>query len=159
MSNCKPQEALKLGLNVLIEESCGGCRYCEYPYTIQSIVSGHNRELIEFGNDKDIWKYIEELEKEIDNYKSRGSNVSKLKTINEQLPFFCCKNRILDVESQGEISKYLYCKETNTPVYSGDYGNTPSIWIQKYYIIKQAIIEREKAIKTNLDKEKKRGNN
>ena len=41
---------------------------------------------------------------------------------------------------------YVYCSETNTPAYPGSYSDTPSIWIEKYYIIKHALALREKKL-------------
>tara|TARA_R100000234_G_scaffold117354_1_gene95674 strand:+ start:603 stop:755 length:153 start_codon:yes stop_codon:yes gene_type:complete len=41
---------------------------------------------------------------------------------------------------------YVYCNETNTPPYPGSYNETPSIWIDKYYIIKQALAIRERKL-------------
>ncbi|QDP64302.1 MAG: hypothetical protein Unbinned4139contig1000_15 [Prokaryotic dsDNA virus sp.] len=78
--------------------------------------------------------------------KTQGSSFSTLINIFEQLPFFCCFNNIVDERFQDDISKYIYCTETNTPPYSGSYNNTPASWIEKFYIIKQALQIREKRL-------------
>tara|TARA_Y100001963_G_C6695700_1_gene406895 strand:- start:368 stop:520 length:153 start_codon:yes stop_codon:yes gene_type:complete len=41
---------------------------------------------------------------------------------------------------------YVYCNETHTPAYPGSYRETPSDWIEKYHIIKQALAIREQRI-------------
>ena len=41
---------------------------------------------------------------------------------------------------------YMYCNKTGTPAYSGCYNDTPNIWIEKYFIIEQAIAIREKKL-------------
>ena len=51
MSDAKPHEALRLGLNVLIDEGCEGkyCRVHEFPYEIkQNIVSNDARKTVIF---------------------------------------------------------------------------------------------------------------
>ena len=160
MSNIKPQEALQLGINVLIDHGCEGCRFCEFPYTINSIISNDSNALIEFNNGEDVWNYVNELIDEVEYHnESTGSNVSKLTGIYDQLPFFVCINFWLNKDCQDEISKYLYCKETSTPSYSGTYGDTPSLWIDKYYTIKKALIEKENTIRNKIRKEKSHGNN
>ena len=160
MSSFKPQEALKLGLNVLIDSECEGCNFCEYPYTIQSIVSKDKHVLIEFNNDAEVWDYIDELTEEIkDHNETMGRDISILTNIYSQLPFFVCTDNLLSRDYQKDIGKYIYCKETSTPVYSGSYGDTPSLWVQKFYKIKQALFEKEQNLRQKLKKEKEHGNN
>ena len=45
---------------------------------------------------------------------------------------------------------YVYCNETNTPAYSGSYNDTPATWVEKYYIIKQALGIRERKLKEKM---------
>lgn len=54
----------------------------------------------------------------------------------EQLPFFAFIGNFLCIESQKDIKRYLYSSETKTPPYSGDFGSQPSIWVDKYFMIK-----------------------
>ena len=63
MSNHKPQEALRLGLNVLIDQSCEGynCNWHEFPYEINSIVFNDKRKKIDFKDNNDVWDYIDLL--------------------------------------------------------------------------------------------------
>ena len=89
MSNSKPQEALKLGLNVLIDQSCGGynCYWHEFPYEISSIISDDKGKKIEFKNINDVWDYVTLLQLESEEHQKKGSSFSVLNNIYEQLPF------------------------------------------------------------------------
>ena len=147
MSNNKPQEALQLGLNVLIDQSCEGCNWHKFPYKIQSILFGDNKKEIEFNKIQDVWDYILLLQIESKEHRKGGSKFSDLNNIWEQLPFFCCQNQVIEKKAQKDISRYIYCKEVNTPPYPGSYGDTPQIWTQKYYIIKQAMNLRENKLR------------
>ena len=86
------------------------------------------------------------LKEESENQRNKGSSFTTLNNIFEQLPFFCCYNNILNEECQEDISKYVYCTDTNTPAYSGSYNDTPATWVEKYYIIKQALGIREQKL-------------
>ncbi len=33
----------------------------------------------------------------------------------------------------------MYAEQTSTPAYPGGYGETPQIWVEKYYIIRGII--------------------
>ena len=149
MSNNKPQEALKLGLNVLIDQGCGGynCNWHEFPYEINSIISGDRRKKIRFNNGNDVWKYVDLLRSESEEHRKEGSSFTVLTDIFEQLPFFSCVNKIINEKAQKDISRYIFTNEANVPAYSGSYGDTPHIWVQKYYIIKQAMIYRENKLR------------
>ena len=149
MSNNKPQEALKLGLNVLIDQGCEGynCNWHEFPYEIDSIISVDKRKKVKFNNGNDVWKYIDLLRSESEEHRKKGSSFTVLTDIFEQLPFFSCVNKVIDEKSQKDISRYVYSTESSTPPYSGSYGDTPHVWVQKYYIIKQAMNLRENKLR------------
>ena len=149
MSNYKPQEALQLGLNVLIDRNCEGnnCRNHEFPYEINSIIANDKRKLIKFNNINDVWDYIKLLCHESEKHQKKGNSFSTLNNIWEQIPFFVCINNIINEKDQKDISRYTYSTDTNTPPYSGSYGDIPHIWIQKYYIIKQAIMLRDQKLR------------
>ena len=149
MSNSKPQEALQLGLNVLIDQGCEGnnCRYHSFPYEIDSILSSDQRKKVVFNNLHDVWNYVKLLQIESDEHQKEGSNFNTLNNVSEQLPFFMCPNNVIDENSQKDISRYIYTKETGTQPYSGSYGDTPKKWIQKYFIIKQAMMMRENKLR------------
>ena len=149
MSNYKPQEALQLGLNALIYKSCEGkyCNWHEFPYKVNSILSNDKRKKIEFNSINDVWDYINLLCQELKEHQKKGGLFSTLNNIWEQLPFFVCTNNIIDEKAQKDISKYIYCTDTNTPPYPGSYGDMPSVWLQKHYIIKQAIMVRDQKLR------------
>ena len=153
MSNYKPQEALKLGLNVLIDQSCGGnnCWTHEFPYEISSILNSDKRKKIKFNNIDDVWSYTDLLCQESKEHQKKGSSFSNLNNIWEQLPFFVCSNNIIDEKAQKDISRYAYSTDTNTPPYSGSYGDIPHIWVQKYYIIKQAMMLRDQKLRKKAE--------
>ena len=58
----------------------------------------------------------------------------------------------MDNDTQKDINRYIYCSEFNVAPYKGDYGEQPSLWTQKTFIIKQALAKREK---NTIDKAKK----
>ena len=155
MSNYKPQEALQLGLNVLIDQSCGGCHWHEFPYKIRNIISGDKRKEVKFSNLNDVWNYVKLLQIESNGHRKKGSQFSVLRDIAEQLPFFVCNNNILSRKAQKDISRFVDAKDTNTPPYSGSYDDIPAVWLQKWTIIKNAMIERE--IKLRMKAEKQYG--
>tara|TARA_Y100000310_G_scaffold227008_1_gene229201 strand:+ start:229 stop:702 length:474 start_codon:yes stop_codon:yes gene_type:complete len=152
MSNCKPQEALRLGLNVLIDQSCEGynCQWHEFPYEIASILFNDKRKKIKFNNINDVWEYIELLRQESEEHQKKGSSFSTLVNTWEQLPFFVCNNNIIDEKAQKDISRYVYSRDTNTPPHSGSYSDIPHVWIQKYYIMKQAMMIRENKLREKM---------
>ena len=149
MSNCKPQEALQLGLNVLIDQSCEGehCHFHEFPYEFNSIISDDKRKKITFNNINDVWDYIVLLQVESKEHQKKGGKFSELNNIWELLPFFMCLNNMIDEKAQKDISRFIYSKDTNTPPYSGSYCDTHHIWVQKYYIIKQAMMLRDQKLR------------
>ena len=97
-----------------------------------------------FESKKDIYDVILLLIEETEMYNKGGKNFSIPTSIAKQLPFFVCSNLIMDEEYQKAIEKYIYCSETSTPAYKGDYGDQPRKWIQMYFILKQAFAELEK---------------
>jgi len=145
------RKSLQLGLNVLIDSSCEGCNYHEYPYEVHNILINHTEPMIVINNDDDLWDYIWELKLESETVSKSGNLLDILNNIYEQLPFFVCNNRIIDKECQKDIAKYVYCKDTNTPPYTGSYQETPGMWIEKYYRIKNAMMLRERKLKEGLN--------
>ena len=68
------------------------------------------------------------------------------------MPFFTCRNHLLDKETQKDINRYIYCTNFNIPPFKGSYGEQPALWEQKSHIIKKALAVKEKAL---IDKNKK----
>ena len=69
--------------------------------------------------------------------KGKGFDIAK--SIMAQLPFFSCRNIILDTNAQKDISKYIYCSDFGISPYRGSYGDQPKKWIDKFFIIKKLI--------------------
>ena len=72
--------------------------------------------------------------------------------IHEQIPFFCCPNVLWNEKNQRDIEKYIYCNETGTKPYKGAYGDTLKKWIDKFFIIKNALAKRSNYIQANHKK-------
>ena len=77
-------------------------------------------------------------------YNKQGKKFDTASSVAKQLPFFCCSNLLMKREYQKAIEKYVYCSETSTPAYKGDYGDQPHKWIQMYFILKQAFAIQQK---------------
>ena len=56
-----------------------------------------------------------------------------------QLPFFACRDIVLDANAQKDISKYIYCSDFGISPYRGSYGDQPKKWIDKSFLIKKLI--------------------
>ena len=134
-----------------MDSSCEGCNYHEYPYTFQNILIHSDEPAITINNNDELWDYISKLKEEAEFVSKSSSSFDILNNIYEQLPFFACNKKILDMNCQKDIEKYVYCKDTSTPPYSGSYQDTPSLWIHKYYTIKSAMILRDKKLKEELN--------
>lgn len=88
---------------------------------------------------KDIWNYILKLKEESFYISKTKSWNSMIKDVFHQIPFFTCTNHFISEKNQKDISKYLYCEDTKTPPNPGAYGDTPSIWKEKHFLIKGAM--------------------
>ncbi len=64
-----------------------------------------------------------------------------------QIPFFACKNVIYNKECQDDIARYVYCKDFGVSPYSGSFNNHPAKWIEKAFIIKNAIAKKERDLR------------
>tara|TARA_R100001443_G_scaffold39447_1_gene52751 strand:+ start:2856 stop:3038 length:183 start_codon:yes stop_codon:yes gene_type:complete len=45
---------------------------------------------------------------------------------------------------QRDIQRYAYCTKTGVPPYSGSYGDQPALWVEKFFIIKNAFAKKER---------------
>ena len=96
-----------------------------------------------------MYEYIEKVRKDYFNVTSGTSEIKSIFYAYSFLNHFCCPHLLLDKNSQKDITKYMYCAETNTPPFKGSYEDLPSIWIDKYYLLRglknhKANIEAEK---------------
>ena len=44
-----------------------------------------------------------------------------------------------DPWAHGVISRFVYCRDMNTPAYPGDYGSHPAVWVDAVNIIKSEL--------------------
>jgi len=95
-----------------------------------------------FTSDKDVWDVIDLIIEETKNMEGQKFNIAG--SVSAQLPFFACKNLILDKQAQKDIARFIYSKDFGTPPYKGTYGDQPARWIEKSFLLKN-LIERQKA--------------
>ena len=138
-------------------EACQGCMYEEYPYKAQiPVLIKGNRPTWEFKSNKDIWKVIDLIIQETNEHNAKGNQFDIASTVQAQLPFFTCVNRIFDKESQKDIQRYLYCEKFHIPAYKGSYGEQPCLWVEKTSIIRNAFAKLENK---QINKAKQDGTN
>ena len=110
------------------------------------------RESRTFTCKEDVWNVIDLLIEEVYENNKKGKEFDVVQSVNAQLPFFTCINKVIDMDIQKDIQRYLYCNETNVPPYKGSYDEQPALWVETYFIIKKALAQKEKAA---IDKTKK----
>ena len=94
----------------------------------------------DFRSDEDVWSVIDSIIEEtkaVNEEQGKGFDIAR--SVSAQLPFFACKNRMLNQEMQNDISRYVYCEKFNVPAYNGAYGDQPRKWIQKSMFIGSVI--------------------
>ena len=97
------------------------------------------REKRTFNSKDDVWDVINLIIEETEGMNEMGQSFDVVKSIDSQLPFFTCKNIIFNPIYHKDIERYIYCENFKTPAYPGTYGDQPSRWVQKSYIIKKAL--------------------
>jgi len=130
---------LLLGINVSI--SLFGIpdnkpRFNNYPYTIQSVLKDEKKAT--FTAKTDVEPYLLKVYEEALSFKNNTEAGAILDTF-AQIPFFCNIEMFLNTKFQRDLQRYSYSQDTKTPPYQGDYGSTPKLWLQKYFIIKGVI--------------------
>ena len=138
-----------------MSDSCGGCPYCEFPYEAQLPVKTEDGyETREFESQDDVWAVINLITQETKEFnEEKGKEFDVAKSITAQLPFFACINHVIEKKYIKLLNKYLYCTETNTPAYSGSYGDQPARWVQYFFIIKNAMAKKQSQIKEKAKKD------
>ena len=125
--------------------ACSGCRFHEFPYKAQIPIKTDGKMPIwEFRTEEDVWKVIDLIIEETNELNSKGNEFDIVSSVQAQLPFFACKNIVVDTDDQKDISRYLYCDKYNVPAYPGSYGDQPFLWVQKAFIIRNAYAKLEK---------------
>jgi len=103
------------------------------------------RETRTFTSKDDVLEIVDLLIEEAEDLNSKGQSFDIAKSVSSQIPFFACKNALLDRECQRDIQRYVYCKEFGVSPYEGDYSKHPAKWIDKSFIIKNAFAKMENA--------------
>tara|TARA_R100001594_G_scaffold59638_1_gene93624 strand:+ start:506 stop:928 length:423 start_codon:yes stop_codon:yes gene_type:complete len=124
---------------------CGGCPYHTFPYeaTLPIIIDG-KREVRTFNSIEDVNEIIDLLIEEVHENNKKGKEFDLGQSINAQLPFFTCRNILIDKEVQKDIQRYVYCKDLGVSPYNGHFGEHPARWVDKYFIIKKTFAKLEK---------------
>jgi len=118
--------------------------YHTYPYKAQiPILIDGKYETRTFTSKGDVEAVIELLIDEVKQTNKQGGNFNIAESIVKQLPFFACTNVLLDKQSQKDISMYVYSESFGISPYKGSYGEQPSKWVEKSFLIK-SVIERKK---------------
>ncbi len=138
-----------------MSDGCGGCSYCEFPYDAKLPIATENGyETRTFENVDDVWQVISLLREEAINFnEQQGKSFDIVESIIAQIPFFTCLNHIRNDKYLKLINKYLYCTETGTPAHKGDYGEQPAIWVEYFFIIKNALAKKEKRMRDKATRE------
>tara|TARA_R110002020_G_scaffold434012_2_gene644151 strand:+ start:314 stop:697 length:384 start_codon:yes stop_codon:yes gene_type:complete len=126
--------------------------YHTYPYKAQIPISIEGEyQTRTFASRGDVEAVIELLIDEVNQTNQEGNDFNIAQSIVKQLPFFACTNVLLDKQSQKDISRYIYSESFGISPYKGSYGEQPSKWVEKSFIIKN-IIERKKTKAMNYGK-------
>ena len=154
--------SLHLAINVLLTQACTGCRFCKFPYTFQGLIRDKNDKYptLQINNEFEVWEYIFKLVEESKGFKKnegKGSAAIAL-DVYEQLPFFVCKNKLYDEDFSKDIRKYTYCTETGQKPFPGAYGDTPALWIDKFFIIRNTLNEYKERIREKEQRKRKAKN-
>ena len=109
-------------------------------------------------NESEVWEYINKLVNISKDYKkNKGKGFASISLdIYEQLPFFVCNNTIIDEDFQSDIRKYTYCSETGQKAYPGEYGDTPALWVDKFFTIRNTLQEYKERIREKNEKKMKK---
>lgn len=115
-----------------------------YPYKarIPILIDG-KYETRTFTSKEDVYTVIDLLIEEVHQRNKEGNSFNVAESVVTQLPFFACKNVLIDKQSQADISRYIYSQQFGIPPYKGSFGEQPSKWIEKSFLIKK-IIESKK---------------
>lgn len=78
------------------------------------------------------------------NNKKMKKNFDVTQSLLYQIPHFACKNVFLNQAYQKDVARYVLSSEHNIPAYKGSYGDQPSSWVQKIFIISSTINQLQK---------------
>ena len=92
-----------------------------------------------FGSDDDVWDVIDLIIEETQEHNKEGRSFNIAGSVSAQMPFFACKNIMLDEKAQKDISRFMYSREFGIPPYKGSYGDQPKKWIEKSFLLKGLV--------------------
>ena len=92
-----------------------------------------------FGSDDDVWDVIDLIIEETQEYNKEGRSFNIAGSVSSQLPFFACRNIMLDEKAQKDISRFMYSKEFGVSPYKGSYGEQPKKWVEKSFLLKGLV--------------------
>ena len=126
---------------------CRGCQFHKFPYNarIPILIDG-KRENRTFTCKEDVHDVIKLLIKETEEFNNEGKSFDVALSVSKQLSFFSCVNILYDQEHQKDIEKYIYCKEFGVSPYPGSFTEQPKRWVDRMFIIKKALAQREKSM-------------
>jgi hypothetical protein len=126
--------------------------YHTYPYKarIPILIDG-KYETRTFTSKDDVYEVIDLLAEEVHQRNKEGNSFNVADSVTRQLPFFTCKNVLLDSQAQKDISRYIYSQQFGISPYKGTYGEQPSKWVEKSFLIKSTI-EKKKSEAMNYGK-------
>ena len=97
-----------------------------------------------FYSNDDVHEIVKLIIKETEELnKQQGGGLDIATSVSKQLPFFSCMNALLDPNSKKDIEKYIYCKDLGISPYKGSYGEQPKKWVDKMFLIKNALARKE----------------
>ena len=102
------------------------------------------REIRTFKCDEDVWQVIDLLILEVQESNEKCKEFDIAKSVNAQLPFFCCRNIVQSRKHQKDIERYIYCEQFGISPYQGSYGEQPAKWVDKAFIIKNALAKKQR---------------
>ena len=105
-----------------------------YPYKarIPILIDG-KYETRTFTSKEDVYTVIDLLIEEVHQRNKEGNSFNVAESVVTQLPFFACKNVLIDKQSQADISRYIYSQQFGIPPYKGSFGEQPSKFVVKKY--------------------------
>ena len=126
--------------------TCGGCKFCKFPYRaeVPVLVNG-KRETRTFRNAEDVWNVVDLIvEETTEMNKKNNKNFDIVESIVSQIPFFSCSTHFFNWDVNNDIEKYVYCEKFNVPPHKGDFNDQPAKWVRRSFAIKTAIAKKEK---------------
>ena len=95
-----------------------------------------------FNSKDDVWSAVDLLVDDALSNNTSKNNVTS--AIIDQLPFFTCNNHFFSDSIRKDIERYIYCEQFGISPYQGSYGEQPAKWVDKAFIIKNALAKKQK---------------